>query len=352
MSVVDSEQKKIYVVTYKELIFMFVVFSVILFVLHPKDLLKEQILSEKSNYDLSMLYLKNLLEHNPEDESLMLILAEQSLRSNKKDLSLRLLELLLKSEDTELRNKATMLSYELKKDDYYYFKDKKKQAKQKEELRKLFFRIYYFKMYDEDNIDKWHHEALFLGEDRARYYFLQQKIKRDPKNIELLESAFYLSVRLHKSNDSIKYVEKLIKYDKVRSEKWQLDEFYMLINSKRYKRVENFLKAQSTDSVIWRKKSADYYLMRKSYMKASNIYMELFNKTNDYSQRKKYLFKAIQALQAGSLFDKSASLGHRYEKYYINDSSVRKFLLKLYIATGYLEYASALSKKILKREMR
>ena len=137
MSIVDSEHSRNYVVTYKELIFTFSVFVVILFVLYPKDLLKEQILSEKSNYDLSMLYLKNLLEHEPENESLMLILAEQSLRSGKRDLSLRLLNLLLKSKNTEYRHKATLLSYELKKDNYYYFKDADKQAQAKEELRRV-----------------------------------------------------------------------------------------------------------------------------------------------------------------------------------------------------------------------
>ena len=84
MSHVDNEIEKVYVATYKELIFTFIVFSIILIVLYPKDLLKEQILAEKSNYDLSMLYLENLLDHDPNNESLMLILAEQSLRTGKK----------------------------------------------------------------------------------------------------------------------------------------------------------------------------------------------------------------------------------------------------------------------------
>ncbi|MDQ7066894.1 MAG: hypothetical protein Q9M40_02205 [Sulfurimonas sp.] len=109
MSYADDKIKKVYVITYKELIFTFLMFSVILIVLFPKDILKEQILAENSNYDLSMLYLKNLLKHSPEDESLMLILAEQSLRSGKRDLSLRLLELLLQSKNVEYRHKAHIL---------------------------------------------------------------------------------------------------------------------------------------------------------------------------------------------------------------------------------------------------
>ncbi|MEA2091213.1 MAG: hypothetical protein U9O83_02475, partial [Campylobacterota bacterium] len=327
------------------------VFAVILFVLYPKDLLKEQILSEKSNYDLSMLYLKNLLEHSPEDESLMLILAEQSLRSGKRDLSLRLLNLLLKSKDKERRHKATLLSYELKKDDYNYFKNSKKRAEQKKELRKLFFSIFYEKMYNEEDIERWYKESIFLQENRASYYFLKQKISKDPKNMELLESAYYLSIRLGKSNDSIVFIDMLIKYDIIRRNKWLLDKYYMLINAKRYTAVESMLKEQAKNSILWKKRFADYYLLRKSFIKASNIYIELFNATKSYSKRKEYLLKAINALQAGNHLKRSAALGRKYEKYYINDRDMRKFLLKLYMATGYLDYASTLSKKILKKEM-
>ena len=53
---VNYEKK--YVGTYKEIAIMFISFSVILFFLYPKNMISKQILSEKSNYDLSMLYLE------------------------------------------------------------------------------------------------------------------------------------------------------------------------------------------------------------------------------------------------------------------------------------------------------
>ena len=56
MLAVNYEKK--YVGTYKEIALMFISFSIVLFFLYPKDMLNKQILSEKSNYDLSILYLK------------------------------------------------------------------------------------------------------------------------------------------------------------------------------------------------------------------------------------------------------------------------------------------------------
>ncbi len=352
MSIVDSKHDKNYVVTYKELIFTFAVFVIILVVLYPKDMLKEQILSEKSNYDLSMLYLKNLLKHEPENESLMLILAEQSLRTGKTDLSLRLLNLLLKSRNVEYRQKAMLLSYELKKDNYYYFKDAAKQVKAKEELRKLLILIFYGKMYDENDIEKWHHEAVFIGDEKIIYYFLKQRILKDPTDAELLESGYYLSIKLNRSNDSAAYVKLLINNDMSQHERWLLDEYYMLINAGKYAKVEKILQRNVKESSVWKNRSAEYYLMRKSYIKSSNIYVELLKQTKDYKEKRAYLFKAINALQAGNYLKKSADLGHKYQQFYINDKVVRKYLLKVYIATGNLEYASSLAEKILKKETR
>ena len=353
MSYVDEEVKKSYVVTYQELIFIFIVFSVILIVLYPKDLLKEQILSEKSNYDLSMLYLKNLIKHNPEDESLMLILAEQSLRTGKRDLSLRLLELLLESKSIENRHKSTLLSYELLKDEYYYFKDEAKQIAQKKILRKLFLNIYNDKMYKEGEIEKWYQESIFLDEKGARYYFLQQKLIQEPEDVELLETAYYLSVSLSKKQDSYKYINMLQIYDVKNAEKWYLAEYYMLLQYKQYTKVKKLLlenSKNSKNSKKWKNLLAEYYLMKKEYKNSSDIYLELSDESSDNVDKREYLFQAVQAFQSGNKLDEAARLAYENEQYYIDDIVVRKFLLKLYMATGHLDYASKLSKKILQRK--
>lgn len=350
MHYVDSGHTKNYVVTYKELAFMFIVFCTILVVLYPKDLLKEQILSEKSNYDLSMLYLRTLLEHDPENESLMLILAEQSLRSGKKDLSLRLLDLLLSSKNQNYRNKATLLSYELKKDDYYYIKDERLLYEQKEALRKLFLNIVSHEMYTEENIDYWYNESIFLQEDAAMYVFVKKKLLKDESNIALLEVAYYLSSKFRKPEESWKFMELLSKYDEARKDKWLLDGYYMLINNQRYDKAQELLFERADKSPEWKMRLAEFLLMRQQYVKASNFYMEMFEATNEYGQKKKYFMQAMHALQAGNEMQRIAALAKAHEALFIKDVEVRKFLLKVYLATGNLDAAVVLSKKILQRE--
>ena len=114
----SADNAKIYVVTYQELVFLFLIFTLMLIFLYPKDLLKKQIEAETSNYTLSMLYLRNLLIHHPNDESLMLLLSKQSLKSGDRDTALELLKFLEKSDNIKLKNDSFVLSYELYKLNY------------------------------------------------------------------------------------------------------------------------------------------------------------------------------------------------------------------------------------------
>lgn len=350
MSYADKEIKKTYVITYKELIFTFLIFSVILIVLFPKNILKEQILAENSNYDLSMLYLKNLLKHSPEDESLMLILAQQSLRSGKKDLSLRLLNLLLQSENREYRYRANLLSYDLQKDDYFYFKTEMDKRFHMKKLKKLFASIYTEKMYDEKNLDKWFKEANFVNNKAARYFFIKQKLRKTPTDVRLLEEAYYLAQQRHRRKDAVKYLALLQKYDPLRAEKWALDDYHMSIAFKDYVKAETILKEKAKTSVVWQERLADFHLMNRSYKQASQEYIALYHRVKGYKIKRRYFYKGVQALQSGNHLGDAARLVQRYENAYISDKSARRFMLKIYLATGNLEYAANLSKKILQKE--
>jgi len=350
MSDVDNE--KSYVITYKELIFTFIVFSAILIALYPKDLLKEQILSEKSNYDLSMLYLKNLIQHSPDDESLMLILAEQSLRSGNKDLSLRLLNLLLDSKDKKIRDKATLLSYDLQKIEYFYLKDKKNNKQivreKKEVLTKLFSSIFNSKMYEKDNIDKWYKESLFVNNKKAVHFFLNEKIKKDPTNITLLKENYYLEKELGHRTEILQTLKALQKYDKKHTRKWIMAEYYIRLNYKEYAIAEQLLKKYENATLFYKLKLAEFYLMRKEYVKSSRIYEILLKNTHEYAEQKEYFYKMVKALQASDKLTSAAKKVKDYESIYIHDIEVRNFMLKVYMATGRLDYASSLSKKILR----
>lgn len=352
MQHIDEEHKKVYVVTYKELIFIFVVFLSILFVLHPKDLIKEQILREKSNYDLSMLYLKNILEQEPDNEEVMLLLAQQSLASGNKDLSVKLLGLLLKSKDKEIRTRVTFLSYDLLKDDYHFLREEDDKRKIKEKLNELMAQIVKDNVYKNKDLEKWYAEAIFLNFNKAKYIFVKKLLKRDERNLTYLKDAYYLSVNLGYKADTTEYIHSLAQYDLKNQEAWQRDEYYTLIHHKQYEKAEILLQVYSESSLEWKKILAEFYIMRHSYLKATKVYEYLFNISDDYIEKKRYFIKMVQTLQAGNYLLKAAKLARSYESYYKYDRSVRNFLLKLYIATGYLDYAVTLSKQILEKEIK
>ena len=351
MSHTNSNQKKVYVITYQEMIFLTVIFISMLVFLYPKALLKQQIEAETSNYNLSMLYLRNLLAHSPKDESLMLLLAEQSLKNGERERSLELLTILHKSKNPKYRKKALLVSYELYKLDYDITKDVKEKEVLKKDLALIFKTIFDDKLFDKENNKRWYNEAVFNGYDKAIYYFLEIKITQTPKNIKLLESAYYLSSSLGKDRDKIKYVKQLVNNDKKRYEYWLEAYYYLLIIDNKFKKCELLLKGQAKRTVKWHQKLAEFYFMRKLFQKSSDEYRKLFDKIENYKRKKSYFFKALTALQAGGFIHESVSFGYRYEDYYIKDKEVRKFLLKLYIATGHLEKGARLSKKIL-RDMR
>jgi len=352
MSHVDSKYSKTYVTTYKELVFIFLVFVVILIILYPKDLLKEKILAEETNYDLSMLYLKNLIQQDPNNESLMLILAEQSLKSGNKHLSLRLLELLLRSENENHLKRATTISYDLKKDDYYYFKEEKEQLEQKEKLRELFLSIMEKKMYEEEDTDKWYQESVFLEEYKYMYIFIDKKLALEPDNISLLKQAYYIAIKLKYKKESLKHASRLAELDTVDKDKWLMDKYYILMENHLYARAEKLLKENGKKSEEWKGKSADFYFLRKSFIRASENYMELSNKADTYAKKKDYFLKAINALQAGNHFKVAGALAFKHQKTFIHDREMRKYFLKLYVSIGDLEKASYLSNKILEKEIR
>ena len=347
MSYVKYEKK--YVATYKELALTFIAFCVILFVLYPKDLLKDQILSESSNYDLSMLYLKNMLENDPENESLMIGLAEQSLRSGNRDLSLRLLELLHDSKDREIRKKAYVLSYRLAKENYFFLQDKEQKQEQMVKIRLLYRSIMLGLFYDENDPSTWYTESVFVSNEIWAYHFINKKLKKEPKNIQTLEEAYYLATKLDKKSDAIGFLRKLQKEDKTRKEKWIFAEYYMAMNYNEYSQAEELLKKHSRGSIKFKKELALFYSARGSYVKASSTYMSLYNKTNNYKQKRDYLLKALAALQAGSHFKKAVRLAYKYENRYINDKQVRTYMLKLYMASGDLNRAGKLAAKLLEK---
>ncbi len=340
-----------YVATYKEIVLAFIVFSIILIVLYPKELLQNQILSEESNYDLSMLYLKNLLKNDPKNEFLMYSLAEQSLRSGKKDLSFRLLGLLLKSKDEDMRIKSYLLSYELAKEDYYYLKNKEKTVEANKkylELQVFFNEIISQNIYDKNKLKELYAEAVFLEDTKNSYKIIKQLLYLDKSDIKLLEDAYYLSQKLNKFKDSLGFINTLVNVDKKNITQWNEAKYYLITNHYSPKETKKLLKSYAKDSLFWKKKLVAFYVYNKEYILASKSSMKLFQQSK-FQEEKITLWKnAIIYLNYGKHTSMAVRLGYKYQNYFYKNKSVRMYLLKLYIAAGDLDKANNLSKEILK----
>jgi len=351
MSYVDH--KKIYVATYKEIIIGFIVFSLILFLLHPKDLLTKQVLAEQSNYDLSMLYLKNMLKNDPSNEILMLTLANQAIKSNKKDLSFRLLKLLRNSKNKEIKSKAYILSYKIAKEDYFYLKSKHQVQEQQKKyvgLQDIFSVIMSEHFYTKSEIKQLYKEAYFLDDKNSAYHLVQALLKENPNNVKLLSDAFYISYGFKEYKQSISYLNSLVLLDKEHKDKWIKERYYLISSVYSYAKAEAYIITRAKDSKYWSNKLIQFYLQHKRYAKASQVYINQFHKASSIIQQRELWLKAINTLRAGNHIKEAVRLGYKYENYFFKDRKARIELLKLYISSNDLQKAKKLSKKILKRE--
>jgi hypothetical protein len=77
--------------------------------------------------------------------------------------------------------------------------------------------------------------------------------------------------------------------------------------------------------------------------------IRLSKKAANRTKQKELLLLSLKALQYGGHLRKGVLLAKRYENAYLNDSEMMVFWLKLYLAAGDLDAASALSKKLLKQ---
>ena len=347
----NVEDEKPYVATYKEILIVFITFMFILIVLYPKDLLEKQVLSEESNYDLSMLYLQNMLKNDPENESLMFNLAKQSLRGNRRDLAYRLLKLLKKSENKDMRVETYLLSYEVAKENYYYLlKDNKIQEAYSlyEELQLLNRDIVKHHYYTSDDIETLYEEALFLHDKEITSSFLDELLERNPNNLKYLKNAYYISNNLQHFDESLKFINKLIDLDKKNIQKWKDAKYFLLYKYSTTQKIKEYLLYESKSSTKWVERLAKFYISNKSYKKASKTYMKLFYKSSRYNKKLNYWIKAIKILQAGKYLRNANMLGVKYQNMFIKNKKARIFLLKLYLSTSDLQKANHLSKEILK----
>ena len=331
-----ADEERLFVATYKEIAIVFISFAMILFFLYPKDILKENVLTEESNYDLSVLYLKNMLRHDPQNEVLMLALAKKGIALEKNDLAQHLLETLLNSDNREIRYEAHELSYLLTKQTYLLGAKEELHAR----LQTLFGQVM-LQFHMKDKVLFWYEEALFLERFEEAKKLLDTHMLSYGEDIKMLQMRYYLAQK--KGEDPRLFLHKLQQADRGNRDAWLMAEYYYLNDTKRDEELIAFLKLHAKENNTFEKYLLETYVGTNQYKKASAFYLRRYIRT----KRKEELKNALQTLVAGDLLEEAVALAQKYEPQALEDKALREYLLKLYISASQTQKASDFAKKIL-----
>jgi len=345
----NANKEPVSVITNKELLFLIGVFIFILVQLYPKNILQKIIEDDHSDYALTMVYLKDLLKHNPNDPMLNLVYLKKKMEVRDVNVSIPLAKKLMKVDQESIRDEATLLAFKAEMIKYFQIKDPLERKKLFPQIKRLFSIVYRKKLYD-DNAQEWYSNATFVQNEAARYFFLKKLLEKEPKNVALLRDAYFLALKLGYKKDANSYMDSLIVYDTKKSQQWTFEKYNALIAFKKYHEAQLVLEKNANKSIKIKELLASFYLMRSLYMSASKTYLDLSKEVDDKIQHDIYVKKAIEALQSGNMLNQAAKLAKRYEKQYIKDTKMRQFILKIYLAAGKLNWADEYAKQILRSE--
>lgn len=343
----SNADKEVEVISYVEILLVFVVFSFVLYILYPKNMLEKQVLAESSNYDLTAIYLENMLRIEPENAELTLALVKASVKSGKYDLALKMIKLLEKDADKTMMQALIGFRFEALKVKYFSTNEKKYQEAVKQEIKLLLDEVIADKQYDDTNLEYWYKGAREFSLNPPSLFFLYRLLEREEKSI-WLEECFYLSSDLKDEKMQAECLMKLRNIDVSRYERWTSEAYYIAVQEGEIDRAVSLLKDMASRSRKWREELAKFYVEIKRYKDGSSEYMILYKSASSAEDRKKYLLKALQALQYGSLMDEATILARKYEALYYKDQEMSGMFIRLYLSAGALDDAQRISIQRLK----
>lgn len=343
----SNVNKRIEVVSYVEAALVFLVFGFVLYTLYPKDMLEKQVLAENKNYDLTAIYLENILRLDPDNKELTLALIKASLKSGQFDLSLKMIAALEKSADEALLQVLIKYRFEALKVKYFSTNEKKFHQETRMQIKEVFKEVVSHPYYNEDNIEYWYKGSREFSLNQASLFFLYKLLEAEEKTL-WLEECFYLSSDLKDEEMQQDCLSRLRQIDTSHYNEWTKQAYYLAVEEGEIERAISLLKDMASRSVKWRIELAKFYIELKMYKEGSNEYMTLYKNAKTKKDKRFYLLKALEALQYGSLMDEASSLVRKYEALYYKDEQMSRIFIKLYLGANKLEDAKRVSIERLK----
>jgi tetratricopeptide (TPR) repeat protein len=336
------------VVNNREIFFIFIVFVFVFYMIYPEKMLQKQVLSEKSNYELTGVYLENMLRLDPDNTKLMLAAAKVSLERGNLDLCEKLLQVLRKSNDSSVKNSLEKLEFRLIETQIQHSNNPKYIAKKREMLSAIVKRVYEKKLFDKKDALVWYRRAITLSQNKIALNFIKSlSDSNDPKD---LEQCVYIMIQPENRYKRIECAEKLSHFDGKYTKKWLVAAWTLYVQERDYKKaieiLERLVKIDSSYKTIL----AETKYAAGQFVESSKLYMVFYKNSNSYERKKEYLLKAILALSSGKLNSKAVELAQKYEDNYLNDDKMMQKLIKLYLSMSELKAARKLSLKMMKSE--
>jgi hypothetical protein len=310
------------VVSLKEVVAIVLFFAIILGLLHDKDVFKRLLLSERSNYDLTETYLRNLVRLSPHDAKLILEFTNVLIKQGKVDLADSTLSALESSQDIAVRDKALRLRFELLKRTYYTVE--KEEAKQKiaKKMAGLLERMVAIGAIPPSQYRKWLPEAEVFGTPALQYKLLKKVAKNDPKDLKILKSAMTLALQ-HKDKSFAK---------------WSADVFW--------KARPRWLTGLDDNAVRQNALlAASLYQVAGKYRLVADIYLWLYQRSGKLTD----LEMAINQYLWNGRYQEGAKLAKQHESEFLKTKAGAKKLLDIYLQAGQTEEARRLGVILLDR---
>ena len=339
--------KRTEVVSYLEAVMIFVIFAFILYALYPKDMLQKQVLAENSNYDLTAIYLENMLRFDPQNQELTLALLKASAKSGKYDLAMKMIELLKKDATAPLLKDLAGYRFEALKVKYFSTNEKKYHQEIRAEIKVLLQEVIDMGYYDDETLEYWYKGSREFSINSQALFFLYRLLEREEKAL-WLEECFYLSSDIKDERMQTECLMRLRKIDTSRYDEWTQQAYYLAVEGGEIDRAISLLKDMAKRSTRWRIELAKFYVEIQRFKEGSDEYMILYRGARSAKERKHYLMLALQSLQYGSLMDEAAALARKYEGLYYKDKQMSRVFIKLYLSAGKLDDAKRVSIERLK----
>ncbi len=229
---VNNNDSSTSILSFKEIIGIVIVFSLMLYLLFPKDNIDEIIEQKGKNTNLSINYLESMLLYYPDNIKLQMILLNNYTSANKKKKAFALIDKILsKTEDKKILEEVLKIEYTLLKDNYFKKKDKKLLAKIKNKLYKYF-------EFTKDNRDYMFFltEASQMDFRKLKYISLKGLIKQKPELIDynLEKELYYLALSLGYKKEANSYLLKLSTYSNVDKD-FKDNALSVMLQNKKYK---------------------------------------------------------------------------------------------------------------------